>query len=126
MATKSIRRYSCVVIFAATFLLIGTVPRSLAGDTSEKSTGPTKTAEVTVEKKTRAGLLTKELRLVRITQHTQYADPAGKKVGFESLAAPCKAVVVYEPEPKGDHVAVSVTVREFLPGATSQLTQSPE
>lgn len=126
MATKSIRKTLCIVVFAVPLLLMGTMRSSLAKNTEEGSIGPTKTAEVTIQKKTRGGFLTKELRLVRISRHTEYTDKKGKKVDFESFAAPCRAVIVYEPEPKGDPVAVSVTVKELLPGATSLLSQSPE
>jgi len=81
--------------------------------------------EVTIQKKMRESLLTKELSAVRVSRYTEYVDQSGKKISYDLLAAPCKAVLVYEPEPKGDPVAVGITVKRLLPGATRVIEVLP-
>jgi hypothetical protein len=101
-------------------------PQAAADDPAVKSVVRTRTSEVTIQSKTSVGLVTKELRVVRISGDTKYVDQNGKKIDLESLEAPCKAVIEYEPVPQGDHEAVSVTVKQRLPGATRLTGQTPQ
>jgi hypothetical protein len=94
-------------------------------DKDEPVVGRTMTAEVTIQKKMTEGLLTKELQVVRLSRQTTCVDQTGRKIGYDSLAVPCKAVLVYLPELKGDPLAVSITVKRVLPGASSYIMEVP-
>lgn len=95
-------------------------------DPNQRQIGPTKTTEVTIQKKMSASLLTKELAIVRVSRHTEYVDQSGRKMPYDLLSVPCKAVIVYEPEPNGNPVAVNVTVKQLLPGASRLIEVVPK
>lgn len=111
----------CAFLLAGGVLIWGPNPFC-----AERQIGPTKTAEVMVEKKLSRSLLTKELHAVRISRYTEYVDQSGRKIPYDLLRVPCKAVIVYEPESRGNPVAVSVTVKQSLPGASTAIVVVPE
>ncbi len=115
----------CIAVIIGV-LGLARVEQAVADNVVEGNDVSTKTSTVTIQKKMNSGLLTKELRVVRINQGTSYFDPGGKGIDFASFAAPCRAVLVYTPVPKGDPEAVSITVKELLPGATRIIERVPE
>jgi len=126
---RTFRSFSNVIICA--FLVAGGVLFSshygFSSETEQdkRQIGPTKTMEVTLQKKMSRSLLSKELDMVRVTRYTEYFDKSGGKIPYELLPVPCRAVLVYEPEPKGNPEAVSVTVKERLPGASTAIMVVP-
>ncbi|PKN29626.1 MAG: hypothetical protein CVU64_07270 [Deltaproteobacteria bacterium HGW-Deltaproteobacteria-21] len=123
---RQLVRNLCAIVMLYGILLPGADSVCTAEDSSKRAAGPTKTAEVNIQKKMATSLLTKELRLMKILRDTVFFDQFGRQIPYEDLSVPCKAVLVYEPVPRGDSLAVSVTVKQLLPGSNRAFEIIPE
>lgn len=127
MKKGNAERFKGVLLIAVSVLLL--LPGSalsMQEKTQKVTATNTKTADMTVQSKTREGLLTKEYQLVRTNPDTEFFDGSGRKITFEGFPAPCRARVEYEPIKGGDPRALKVTIRQTLPGASVRLPEQPE